>query len=212
MGGRGLRSTHGIQADIPSTNPGKGLRPTGTLALAATAVSDTSISVTQLQTSIQVERGYHMHLTGDYISDGSDFSSSKWLPPTDLYLDKINNDLTSDNWTAIFQALRCLKEHDTRDNWIQIGAPLPKLNVKRCSQLILQPHHPWTKCSYFLPVRIVETELEAPESSNRITRHALSSVETHSGVTIVLGTWIFHTFQTFTFTRLTFISSHDLRV
>ena len=24
------------------------------------------------------------------------------------------------------------------------------------------------------------------------------------------GTWIFHTFQTFTFTRLTFISPHDL--
>ena len=65
-----------------------------------------------------------MHLTGDYVSHGSDFSSSKWLPLTDLYLDKINNDLTSDNWTAIFQALRRLEEHDARDDRIQIGAPL----------------------------------------------------------------------------------------
>ena len=33
---------------------------------------------------------------------------------------------------------------------------------------------------------IVETELEAPDSSNRITGHALLSTETRSGVTIVL--------------------------
>ena len=52
-----------------------------------------------------------MHLTGDYVPNGSDFSSSKWLATTDLYLDKIN-DLTDDNWTAIFQGLCQLQEAD----------------------------------------------------------------------------------------------------
>ena len=65
-----------------------------------------------------------MHLTGDYISNSSDFSSSKWLPTTEMYLDKIKNDLTSDNWTAIFQALHRLEESDTQESRIQIGAPL----------------------------------------------------------------------------------------
>ena len=65
-----------------------------------------------------------MHLTGDYVPSGSNFSSSKWLATTNLYLDKIQNDLTSDNWTAIFQALHHLEEADERDNQIEIGAPL----------------------------------------------------------------------------------------
>lgn len=69
-----------------------------------------------------------MHLTGDYISSGSEFSTSKWLLTTELYLDMIEKDLTSDNWTAIFQALHRLKESDARDDRIQVGAPLtPKL-------------------------------------------------------------------------------------
>jgi len=72
----------------------------------------------------QVERGYHMHVTGDYISNGSEFSSSKWLTATDLYLDKIQNDLTSDNWTAIFQGLHRLQDSRAQDNQIQVGAPL----------------------------------------------------------------------------------------
>ena len=64
-----------------------------------------------------------MHLTGDYVSTGSEFSSSKWLATTELYLDKIQNDLTSENWTAIFQALHRLHKSDARDNRIQVGAP-----------------------------------------------------------------------------------------
>jgi hypothetical protein len=64
-----------------------------------------------------------MHLTGDYISNGTDFSSSKWLPTTDMYVDKIKNDLGSDNWTAIFQALHRLQESRARDEQIEIGAP-----------------------------------------------------------------------------------------
>ena len=64
-----------------------------------------------------------MHLTGDYISNGPDFSSSKWLPVTNLYIDKIENDLTSDNWTAIFRALHDLQEARARDEQIEVGAP-----------------------------------------------------------------------------------------
>jgi hypothetical protein len=68
-----------------------------------------------------------MHVTGDYVSNGSDFSSSNCLPATNLYLDKIQNDLTSDDWTAIFQGLRRLQESRARDEQIEIGAsPVPK--------------------------------------------------------------------------------------
>jgi hypothetical protein len=65
-----------------------------------------------------------MHLSGDYISGSSKFSSSKWLPTTDLYLDKIQNDLTSENWTAIFEVLHNLQESRARDKQIQNGGPL----------------------------------------------------------------------------------------
>lgn len=64
-----------------------------------------------------------MHLTGDYVSNGTDFSSSKWLSTTELYIDKIQNDLNSDNWTTIFQALHRLQESRARDDQIQVGAP-----------------------------------------------------------------------------------------
>ena len=71
-----------------------------------------------------------MHLTGDYISNGSDFSSSKWLKMTELYLDMIENDLTDDNWTAIFQALHRLQESNEQDGRVQVGASLtPKQRV-----------------------------------------------------------------------------------
>jgi hypothetical protein len=65
-----------------------------------------------------------MHQTGDYISNSCGFSAAKWLPATELYLDKINNDLTSQDWTDIFKAMRDLEESDTRDSQIQAGAPL----------------------------------------------------------------------------------------
>lgn len=72
----------------------------------------------------QVERAYHMHATGDYISGGSNFSASKWLPTTVLYLSKVKKGLTSNDWTAIFQALHRLKDSDARAEQVQIGAPL----------------------------------------------------------------------------------------
>ena len=65
-----------------------------------------------------------MHLTGDYVSNGSEFSSSRWLATTDYYLDKIQNDLTSDNWTAIYQGLHHLDESRVQADQVQSGAPL----------------------------------------------------------------------------------------
>ena len=64
-----------------------------------------------------------MHLTGDYVANGSEFSSSKWLSVTNTYLDKIQNDLSSDNWTAIFEGLHRLEESRAQDEQIQVGAP-----------------------------------------------------------------------------------------
>ena len=51
-----------------------------------------------------------MHLTGDYVSSASDFSSSKWHATTEFYTDKIQNNLTGDNWTTIHKALHHLKD------------------------------------------------------------------------------------------------------
>ena len=65
-----------------------------------------------------------MHTTGDYIPNGNDFSSSKWHSTTEFYIDKIKHDLTSDHWTAIFQALHHLEESDMQQDQIQAGAPL----------------------------------------------------------------------------------------
>lgn len=39
-------TSHGIQSDIPTTDPGEGLRPIGALALAATAVIENILYVT----------------------------------------------------------------------------------------------------------------------------------------------------------------------
>jgi hypothetical protein len=63
-----------------------------------------------------------MHSTGDYVSSGSDFSS-KWLATIEFYIDKIQNDLTSDNWNAIFDALHHLEESDRQGGQIQNRAP-----------------------------------------------------------------------------------------
>ena len=71
----------------------------------------------------QVECGYRMHITGDYVSSSGDFSSSKWLSTTELYIDKIQNDLNSENWTAIFEALHHLQELRMRDELVEVGAP-----------------------------------------------------------------------------------------
>lgn len=65
-----------------------------------------------------------MHLTGDYMSNGSEFSSSKWHETTEFYMDKIEYDLSGDNWTAIFRALQDLQESRARDERVQVGGPL----------------------------------------------------------------------------------------
>ena len=57
-----------------------------------------------------------MHLSGDYISNSSDLSTSNWLLTTNMYVDKIKNDLTGDNWTRIFHALHHLEESDTQES------------------------------------------------------------------------------------------------
>lgn len=71
----------------------------------------------------QVERGYEMHATGDYILSGSDFSTTNCLRATNFYLDKIQHDLSSDDWTSIFQALHDFQESHARDERVQVGAP-----------------------------------------------------------------------------------------
>ena len=64
-----------------------------------------------------------MHITGDYIAHGSEFSSSKWSQTTEFYLDKIKHDLMSDSWTGIFKALHRLQESDAHKNKVHVGAP-----------------------------------------------------------------------------------------
>ena len=61
-----------------------------------------------------------MHLTGDYVPGGGEFSG-RWLQTTDMYIHKIK-DLTGEKWTAIFQALHRLQESRARDEQIEIGA------------------------------------------------------------------------------------------
>ena len=121
-------TSYGIQAPIPSTDPGDGRRLIGALALAATAVSENIFFTGVAYNLFQVEQGYRMHSTGDYVSHGNDFSSSKWLTTTAFYLDKIQNNLTTDNWTAIFQALHHLEASDVQEHQIQTGAPLGPTN------------------------------------------------------------------------------------
>lgn len=65
-----------------------------------------------------------MHLSGDYLSNGTEFSSSKWHSTTEFYVDKIQHDLSSDNWNAIFQALHDLQETRARDERVRVGDPL----------------------------------------------------------------------------------------
>ena len=108
-------SSSGIQSPFPSSDPGIGLRPIGALALAATAVGRITLPRPPSSHTFQVEQGYLMHNTGDYIANRSSFSS-KWDKTTKFYLNKIQNDLTADDWTSIFQALHCLQESCTRED------------------------------------------------------------------------------------------------
>jgi hypothetical protein len=64
-----------------------------------------------------------MHSTGDYVSNGNEFSSSKWHTTTEFYTDMIQHDLASGDWTKIFKALHRLEESDIQESQIQTGAP-----------------------------------------------------------------------------------------
>jgi len=98
-------ASYGIQMRHPSEDPG---RPVGALALAAAAV----------------ERGYFLHRSGDYITGTNDFSATNWLRATNMYIDKITNDLTDDNWKAIFNALHWLQESRAHETKVEAGIVL----------------------------------------------------------------------------------------
>ncbi|KAF9645831.1 hypothetical protein BDM02DRAFT_395302 [Thelephora ganbajun] len=98
-------TSYGIQMRIPSEDPG---RPIGALALAAAAV----------------ERGYFLHRSGDYVSSANEFSATNWLQATNVYIDKIKNNLTDDNWRAIFDALHRLQETRAYEAQVEAGMAL----------------------------------------------------------------------------------------
>ena len=100
-------TSFGIQTHCLSEDTG---RPVGALALAAAAISIVYFSPVLYLIAFQVERGYHLHHSGDYVSNTNEFSSTNWLKVTNMYVDKIKNDITEDNWEAIFNALDRLEE------------------------------------------------------------------------------------------------------
>ena len=69
----------------------------------------------------QVERGYHLHRSGDYIATANEFSTTNWIWSTNMYLKKIIS-LTDDNWKAIFEALYQLQESCACDAQAEAGA------------------------------------------------------------------------------------------
>ena len=102
---------------LPSEDPG---RPVGALALAAAVVSQ-NVILHNFAHSFQVERGYFLHRSGDYKSSTNEFSATNWLRATNMYIDKIKNNLTDDNWKAIFDALHWLQESHTHEAQIEAG-------------------------------------------------------------------------------------------
>ena len=96
--------------------------PIGALALAATAVRWTfPFSHVYTHSFPQVERGYFLHRSGDYVPSTNEFSSTKWIRTTNMYIDKIKNDLTDDNWKAIFDALYRLQESRAHEALVEVG-------------------------------------------------------------------------------------------
>ena len=69
-----------------------------------------------------MERGYTFHKSGDYIPGAKDFSTSNWIESTTEYADIIKNDLTDDDWVAIFNALRRLEETRVHEAKVRAGA------------------------------------------------------------------------------------------
>jgi len=72
-------------------------------------------------TFFQVEHGYFLHHSGDYISGTNEFSATNWLQVTNTYIDKIKNNLNDDNWKAIFNALHRLQESRTYGAEVEAG-------------------------------------------------------------------------------------------
>lgn len=106
---------------LPSEEPG---HPVGALALAAAAVIQNASFYYISTHSFQVERGYWLHRTGDYVSCANEFSATNWLRATNMYVDKIKKDLTDDNWRAIFDALDRLQETRAQEAQVEAGVVL----------------------------------------------------------------------------------------
>ena len=62
-----------------------------------------------------------MHRSGDYVSNTSEFSATNWLRVTNMYADKIKNDLNDGNWKAIFSALHRLQELRAHEAQVRAG-------------------------------------------------------------------------------------------
>ena len=82
------------------------------------------LSIVFLTHFFQVERGYFLHRSGDYISSANEFSTTNWLRATNMYIDKIKNDLTDDNWMAIFDTLHRLQESRAHEAQVEAGMVL----------------------------------------------------------------------------------------
>jgi hypothetical protein len=65
-----------------------------------------------------------LHQTGNYVSSTIEFSATKWLRVTNMYIDKIKHDLDDDNWRAIFDALHELEEARIYEAQLEAGAIL----------------------------------------------------------------------------------------
>ena len=55
------------------------------------------------------------------MTTANEFSATNWLQATNMYLDKIQNDLTADNWKAIFEALGQLQELRALEDQVEAG-------------------------------------------------------------------------------------------
>ena len=95
----------------------------GALTLAAAAVIQSIVFITSAHFP-QVECRYYLHHTGDYMSCSNEFSATNWVKMTNMYINKINNDLTDDNWKAIFNALDRLQETCAHEARVKAGVVL----------------------------------------------------------------------------------------
>ena len=81
-------------------------------------------SITFLLIPLQVERGYSLYCSGDYLSSTNEFLPTNWLQVTKWYVDKITSSLNNDNWKVIFGALHQLQESHTQEAQVEAGMAL----------------------------------------------------------------------------------------